>query len=200
MGQGTKKQPARRVGGENSASRAAILDAAERLMHDEGYGSVSTRRVAAEAGLKPSLVHYYFPTTDDMLLALYRRGAELSIARLEAVLASDRPLHALWRYNIDQTQTAGTLEFMALAGHRKVLRAHLAEHGDRLREMQTALVARIVESSHLLPDDCPPGGLSLVMSGIARALVMEGGLGISSGHAEARAFVEWWIDRLEPEA
>ena len=38
-------------------------------MIDEGYAAVSTRRVAAKAGLTPPLVHYYFPTTDDLLLA-----------------------------------------------------------------------------------------------------------------------------------
>ncbi len=185
----------RRVGGERSASRAAILDATEQLMRDEGYGAISTRRVATEAGLKPSLVHYYFPTTDDMLLALFRRGAEDSVARLAAALASKRPLHALWQYNIDQVQTATALEFMALASHRKVLRAEIAAHAERLRTMQADVLAK---ASATIAGECPPEGFSLIMAGIARVLVMEGGLGIAGGHDAARASVEQWIARLEP--
>ena len=42
----------RRVGAENSATRALILDATEQLIREEGYAAVSTRRVAARAGLK----------------------------------------------------------------------------------------------------------------------------------------------------
>ena len=32
------------------------------------------------------------------------------------------------------------------------------------------------------------------LAGIGRALIMEGGMGVSSGHAEARAFVEQWLE------
>jgi len=195
MTAGASKIVKRRVGAETSASRAAILDATERLMRDEGYAAVSTRRVAAQAGLKPSLVHYYFPTTDDMLVALFRRGAELSSARLDAVLASDKPLHALWQYNIDQVQTATALEFMALASHRKVLRAQIAAHAEQLRSRQAAVLAEIAANQF---DECLPEGFTLIMAGIARALVMEGGMGIAGGHNAARAFMEQWIARLEP--
>jgi hypothetical protein len=37
-----------------------------------------------------------------------------------------------------------------------------------------------------------------VLAGIGRALVMEGGMGVTGGHAEARAFVEQWIAGLIP--
>jgi len=49
-----------------------------------------------------------------------------------------------------------------------------------------------------LADGVAPAGLSLVLAGISRALVMEGGLGVTAGHAEARAFVEQWLDKLVP--
>ena len=85
----------RRVGAENSATRALILDATEQLIREEGYAAVSTRRVAARAGLKPSLVHYYFTTTDDLLLAMSRRGAEESDRMIEEALRSDDPVRGL---------------------------------------------------------------------------------------------------------
>src|SRR5665213_3085391 len=65
----------RRVGAESSATRARIVEATEEVIREQGYGAASTRRVAQRAGLKASLVHYYFPTTEDLVLAVFKRGA-----------------------------------------------------------------------------------------------------------------------------
>ena len=78
----------RRVGREQNVAWAAILDAAQTLMIEAGYGAVSTRRVAAQAEVTPALVQYYFPTLDALLLALYRRAADRSIQRQVAALAA----------------------------------------------------------------------------------------------------------------
>ena len=59
----------RRVRHEPAVTRGVLLDATERLMVLEGYAAVTTRRVAGEVGLTAALVHYYFPKTDDLLLA-----------------------------------------------------------------------------------------------------------------------------------
>lgn len=188
----------RRIGAENSATRALILDATEALIREDGYAAVSTRRVAAKAGLKPSLVHYYFPTTDDLLLALSRRGAEESDRMIEQALESDDPIRALWSFFTDSSRTAMALEFMALANHRKAIRTHMAEHCEAMRKREVEILARLIGEKLAGPDGCPPAGLSLVLAGIGRALVMEGGLGVSAGHEDARKFVEDWLDRLSP--
>ena len=189
----------RRIGATTSATRAPILDAAEALMREEGYGAVSTRRVASRAGLKPSLVHYYFPTTDDLLIALFRRGADQSDAMLEAALAAPDPLRALWDFFADTSRTALALEFMALANHRKVIRSFMVEHSEQMREKQVSVLTRLLGERMGDLGGCPPAGLSLVLAGIGRALIMEGALGVTSGHAEARAFVEHWLVQLASE-
>ncbi|MCB2077007.1 MAG: TetR/AcrR family transcriptional regulator [Novosphingobium sp.] len=189
----------RRVGAENSATRALILETTENLIREEGYGSVSTRKVAARAGLKPSLVHYYFPTTDDLFLAVSRRGAEESDRMIEEALASDDPLGALWTFFSDSSRTAMALEFMAMANHRESIREHMADHSEKMRERQVQILTKLLGEKLSGPDGCPPAGLSLVLAGIGRALVMEGGLGVDSGHKEARAFVERWLERLAPD-
>jgi AcrR family transcriptional regulator len=191
---------ARRIGAESSATRALILAATEALMREEGYGGVSTRRVAARAGLKPSLVHYYFPTTDDLLLALFHMGADQSDEMIDDALASDDPLRALWDFFADPSRTAMALEFMALANHRKTLQAEMAEHSERMRVKQVAALEQLLGERLAGPDGCPPAGLSLVLAGIGRALVMEGGLGVTGGHAEAVDYVRQWLDRLAPPA
>jgi AcrR family transcriptional regulator len=187
---------ARRIGAESSATRALILDATELLMREEGYGSVSTRRVAARAGLKPSLVHYYFPTTDDLLLALCRKGADQSDAMMEAALASHDPLRAMWEFFTDTSRTALTMEFMALANHREVIRAEMVAHSELMRSRQVELLTQLLGDRVTAAGGCPPAGLSLILSGIGRVLVMEGGLGVNCGHSEARDFLDQWLERM----
>lgn len=186
----------RRVGAESSATRAQILDAAQMVILEEGYAAASTRRVAARAGLKPSLVHYYFPTTDDLLLALSKRGADESDKMIEQALASDDPVRELWRFLTDTSRTAMALEFMALANHRKSIRAHMAEHSEQMRARQVEALERVMGDRLAGIDGCSPAALSVILAGIGRALVMEGGLGVESGHDETKAFVDAWLERL----
>jgi AcrR family transcriptional regulator len=186
---------ARRIGAEGSATRALILAATEQVMLEEGYAAASTRRVAARAGLKPSLVHYYFPTTEDLLLAVNEKGAAESDRRLEEALAADDPLRALWRLLTDSSQTALALETMALANHRKAIRTEIARHVEEVRARQVeALTALLGE--RMAPFGGSPEALSVVLTGIGRALIMERALGVSDGHTEAAAWVERLLDSL----
>ncbi|HMO69315.1 MAG TPA: TetR/AcrR family transcriptional regulator [Novosphingobium sp.] len=191
---------ARRIGAENSVTRAMIIDATEALIRAEGYAAVSTRRVAAEAGLKPSLVHYYFPTTDDLFLAVCKRGAEESDAMIAAALAAPDPLRALWHFFADPGRTAISLEFMALANHRKAIRAHILEHSEAMRARQVAALEKVLEGRLDRVAGLSAEGLMLVLAGIGRALIMEGGLGVEAGHGNARAFVDNLLDRIVPPA
>src|ERR1044071_8381096 len=86
-----------RIGRE--ATRDALIKATAQVMLEEGYAAASSRRVAAKAGGKPALVHYYFPSMDDLFLAVLREGAETNLYRQREALAGDAPLHALWKLN-----------------------------------------------------------------------------------------------------
>ncbi len=63
-----------RVGRE--ATREALIEATAQIMLDEGYAAATSRRVAGKAGVKPALVHYYFPSMDDLFVAVLRDKAE----------------------------------------------------------------------------------------------------------------------------
>ena len=149
---------ARRIAGPQAKNRAVLLDAAERLLLTEGYAAVTSRRVAAEAGLKPQLVHYYFATMDDLYLAVFRRRAEEGLVRQAAALASDDPLRALWEFSLDDAGTALTYEFVALANHRKEIRSEIARYAERFRTMQVAALVDILESAGVDTSAFPPGG------------------------------------------
>lgn len=189
-----KKSAPRRVGAEDSATRVVILDTTERLMLDEGYAAVTTRRVAGEAGLKAPLVHYYFPTTDDLLVAVYQRAAQRNIERVGQALASAKPLTELWALSTDTTRTTLAVEFMALANHRKRIRIEIAANIERSRAMQAEVLQRLLGREHR---ELSSEAVSLVIAGVSRALVMEAALGVSLGHTETQALVGSWLRKLE---
>lgn len=189
----------RRIGLEQSKTRALLLDAAEQLMREEGYAAVSSRRVATRAGLKPQLVHYYFRTMDDLFLALFRQRTEEGLARHAEALASDQPLRALWEVSRDPEGTALIMEFSALANHRKVIAAEIQHYGDRLREMQVAALSRTLQG-RVDPNALPPVVAAILINSVSLFLRMEDGIGMSSGHAETEALMERWIAQLEPAA
>ncbi len=78
----------RRRKGEGADLRAVILDAAELLFAGHGFYGVTTRQVAAEAGVDAALIHYYFGTKRGLFDAVFARRAEiLNVERLEAMAA-----------------------------------------------------------------------------------------------------------------
>ena len=187
----------RRIGAVDSKTRALLLDAAERLMLEAGYAAVSSRRVASKAGLKPQLVHYYFRAMDDLFLAVYRRRAEQSLGLYALALASDRPLRALWQLSTDPRGTAFTMEFAALANHRKAIRTEIAQHAERFRKMQRDAIASVLDRYGISTETYPPIVVVLAMTGLSQVLVLEEALGITSGHDDAIALVQRYLDDLE---
>lgn len=166
-------------------------------MLEDGYAAVTSRRVAEKAGLKPQLVHYYFRTMDDLFLAVFRRRAEQGLVVQAAALQTAQPLWALWRFGTDPAATRLTMEFMGLANHRKVLRAEIGRFAEQFRDDQRAAVTAALERYGLDVSEVPPVVWAVIGTSVARVLVMEQELGMSSGHAETLKFVDGWLHSLE---
>jgi AcrR family transcriptional regulator len=181
-------------------AKALILDAVERLMLEEGYAAVTTRAVANLAGLAPGLVHYYYPSTDDLLVAAYRRATERTYESLAEVLRSADPVRAFWRFQTEAPGMALGVEFMALANHRKAIKAEIAQYADRGRDQQAEALAPALAKAPIDPDLCPPVCVATLLVSVARTLVMEQQVGISRGHAETAAFVQWLLGQVAPKA
>ena len=188
---------ARRTGPEESKTRTALLDAAEPLMLEEGYAAVSSRRVAARAGMNAALVYYYFETMDDLFLALFRRRAERTLEQQAHALSSEQPLWGLWDLTHDQSNTALNLEFVALGNHRKAIRAEIATYSRKFRRVQLDALSGVLAGYGIDPEVWPPSAVILFMSGISRFLLMEEVYGLDIGHAEAIAIIERQIGLLE---
>lgn len=184
-------------GADESSAREALLDAAERLMLAAGYAAVTSRRVAAEAGVNPGLVYYYFGPMDSLLIEVFRRRAGRMVERQAQALASEQPLWALWDLIRDQTNTALNLEFLALGNHRKAIKAELREFSVRFRRMQFEGLAEILAEHGVDTELWPPEAVMLFMDGVTRFMLEEGSYGLDLGHAQAQAVVERLISGLE---
>jgi AcrR family transcriptional regulator len=189
--------PARRSPVDDSATRTALLDAAADVMLEEGYAAVSTRRLAQRAGVNNGLVSYYFGTMDALFVELFRRGAERSLARLRQVLRSPQPLWALWELTHDFSSNALTMEFIALANHRKAIKAEIAEYSRTFRTLQLDALSEVITGYGVDPERWPPASLILVLAAASRFLHIEDAFEVQIGHAELVAVIEREITALE---
>jgi AcrR family transcriptional regulator len=195
----TPASAARRIGAPDAKNRGLLLDAAEQLMLEEGYAAVTSRRLASRAGLKPQLVHYYFRTMDELFLEVFRRRAEEGLQVQAQALQCPQPLWALWRFGTDPAFTRISMEFMALANHRKEMRAEIAYYAERFREEQRQAVADALQRYGAASEDVPPVVWTVLMTSLSRFLVLEQAVGIAGGHAETLELVESYLRRLEGE-
>jgi AcrR family transcriptional regulator len=183
-----------RVGRE--ATREALIEATAQIMLDEGYAAATSRRVAAKAGVKPALVHYYFPSMDDLFVAVLRDKAEHNLARQREAIAESEPLHALWLLN-SATDAQLFTEFLAMANHRKAIRSEISAYAMRFRDLEEGVVTMALKARGIDLELFPPVVMSMIMGGLARMVLHEQGLGITHGHKEATAFIERCLERFE---
>lgn len=188
--------PARRKSTDDSATRTALLDAAEALMLEEGYAAVTSRRIADKAGL-PNAIHYYFESMDELFIELFRRGAKRSLARQEEVLGSPQPLWAFWDLLLDRGNADLNTEFVALANHRKAIRSEIAESSRTFRQSQLAALARVIETSRSATPFESPEAVVLLLSAVSRFLTTENAFDLDIGHVAVVEFVEHCIQEIE---
>jgi TetR/AcrR family transcriptional regulator, regulator of autoinduction and epiphytic fitness len=186
----------RKAKADDGGTRRRLLEATAQIMHDEGYAAATSRRVAAKAGIRQPLVHYYFPTMDDLFLAVLREGADVALDQMRAALTDDNPLRALWVLNSDPRRSVLNTEFMALANHRKAIGVELRAYAERVRDMETAAVTLVLRAHGVDLNAYPPVVISMLIAQIARSLCNEDAVGVTLGHEEMRRFVEQQIDAL----
>ena len=187
----------RRIGAEDSATRAMLLDAAQALMVEEGYAAVTTRRVATRAGLNNGLVYYYFGTMDELFVALFRRSVT-EVDEVGAITSDDpQPLWAMWEAIRDFPRHALIMEFVALANHRKAIQAEIAQYWRQSRTAEVEHLRAVLSGHGVALDDWPPASVLLLMVGVSRFLLMEEAFDVSDGHAETVGLVERHIAALE---
>ena len=129
-------RPRRSTGGVEARGR--LLDAAEQLFAERGFYGVTTRQVAASAGVDDALIYYHFKNKSGLFDAVFERRARVLLA------ARHDSLHAYLTSNPAPITTHG-----AIAAFINPL-IDLSQNGDRGWKSYFALVAQI--------DNTPWGG------------------------------------------
>jgi AcrR family transcriptional regulator len=119
-----------------TTTAGVILAAARRCLLAQGYAAMSTRKVATEAGVPLSQVHYHFGSKGGMVLALLEDEDRRLLARQAAMYSAEAPL---WkRYE----QACDFLEDDLESGYVRVLQEMIAagwsndEIAEKVRAMQ----------------------------------------------------------------
>lgn len=80
----------------SSATRERILDAAIELFWTEGYGGAGLRDIADLAAINVASIYHYFPSKQDLLVAIIQQTYQQSLDQAErAVADADGPAPAL---------------------------------------------------------------------------------------------------------
>jgi AcrR family transcriptional regulator len=182
---------------QREEKRRRILDATEEVMLKEGYAAVSSRSVATAVGIQPSLVHYYFPTLDDLFVALVQRLAGRNVERLEAALASPEPVRAWWELASNPRGTAMFVELLAAANHRPALKAEVGGIAREVRRMQMDALETLLPEYGLDAELFPPPLIAATIQGLAFSAVQDQVAGYDTEPAEAIAAMDRLVDRLE---
>jgi AcrR family transcriptional regulator len=135
-------------------TRATIMRAARSRLLADGYAGLSTRKVAEEAGVPLSQLHYHYGSKGGLILALLAEENERLLDRQSRMYGEARPL---WqRYE----QACDFLDDDLESGYVRVLQEMIAagwsnpEIGDAVRELLSgwylllAGVAREAERRH----------------------------------------------------
>jgi AcrR family transcriptional regulator len=73
-------------------TRTLILDAAHRRLLADGYAGLSTRKVAEQAHVPLSQLHYHFGSKQGLILALFEQENQRRLDRQRAMYTEDLPL------------------------------------------------------------------------------------------------------------
>ncbi|WP_431233111.1 TetR/AcrR family transcriptional regulator [Mycolicibacterium psychrotolerans] len=181
---------------KDAGARERLMEATAQIMREEGYAAATSRRVSARAGVRSALVYYYFPTMDDLFVAVLRAGSDASLAKMRQAITADEPLRALWSINTDPRWTGLYAEFVALANHRKVISTELRSYAERVRDIETAAATVALRARGIDLTEFPPVAISMLVAQTARSLCNESAIGMTEGHEELRELVNRYLDRV----
>jgi AcrR family transcriptional regulator len=126
-------------------TRMLIIAAARRRLLADGYAGLSTRKVAEEAGVPLSQLHYHFGSKGGLILALFEQDNHRRLERQTRMYAGDEPLWKRYEHACD------FLEDDLDSGYVRVLQEMIAvgwsnpEIRDAVRELLSPWFALLTE-------------------------------------------------------
>jgi AcrR family transcriptional regulator len=176
----------------------ALLDAAERLLIESGYAGLTTRRVAAEAGVNHGLVHYYFGSMEELLLQVLERFTDRLIERQTAMYQADIPFLDKWRTAmrwLEEDVQAGYpkvwWELQAMAWNHPEMRERLARVDETWRSLLRTHFASALDEYGI---DFPLEAVVALVMTFNKGVQIEQLSGIEAGHRELLDWIDGWLE------
>jgi TetR/AcrR family transcriptional repressor of nem operon len=126
---------------EQTETREAILDIAERLVQSRGFNGFSYADVATEIGITKAALHYHFPGKAELGEALITRYATRFGQALDGIDASDEPASA-------KLQDYADLYLSVLRDERMCLCGMLAAEYSTLPDRMQRTVVRFFDDNY----------------------------------------------------
>ncbi|HUP31831.1 MAG TPA: TetR family transcriptional regulator [Gaiellaceae bacterium] len=182
-----------------SQAEAAFLDAAERLLVENGHAGITTRKLATEAGLNHGLVHYYFGSLENLLARVLERFTDRLIARQRELYAADIPFVEKWRtamryLDADREYQKVWYELQALAWNRPDLRERVVRVNDEWRKVLTEAFA---EPHARYGIEMPLDALVSLVITFNEGMILERLSDVTRGHADLLDWIEGWLAAKE---
>lgn len=114
-------------------SRELVLDAAERVMAEEGYEAATLARIVEESSIPISSVYHYYGSKDGVLLAVMERGARRFFERIPVSTErrGDSLAHLEWLLNEVCAALEGESDFLRLVVMMAIQPPEEAKRGAR---------------------------------------------------------------------
>lgn len=164
-----KKRLQRRIASGDRDRRGSIRYALFRRICDKGYASTSLTDLAAEVGISPSHLLYYYPNKDAVLEDLFAVATRHMHDDLVAMPWDDPPaaFDALADYYFDgetfsRNEQVAMLQFWALSSNHSALRKTKGDFDAALRGRLTDLFARTKRLPGLSAHDAAEVSLGLL--------------------------------------
>jgi AcrR family transcriptional regulator len=177
---------------------SALLDAAERLLIETGYAGLTTRRVAAEAGVNHGLVHYYFGSMEELLLQVLERFTDRLIERQAAMYEADVPFLDKWRTAmrwLEEDIQAGYpkvwWELQAMAWNHPEMRERLMKVDAEWRGLLRRHFASALDEYGI---DFPLEATVSLVIAFNKGIQIEQLSGITTGHRELLGWIDGWLE------
>jgi TetR/AcrR family transcriptional regulator len=196
-------------GGEREQNRSEtqdrFLDAAERLLIEIGYASITSRRLAEEAGANLGLVHYYFGSMEELFVQVLERFTGRLVERQREMYASPRPYPEKWREAMryldeDRPYQKIWWELQAMAWNRPEFQERISGVLAAWREAMRGSVTETVERYRLGGDGFQAEEWITLIVALNEGIILERLSGIDRGHAELLAAIDRWLGRQEAAA
>lgn len=153
---------ARRVGRPSSAAdtqvRESLLNAARSLFLRYGFRAVSSRQVAAAAGVNPAMIHYYFDGKEGLYRAMLETAIAPVVSRLQAMLGSPQSadveglVRAYMQVLAANPWIPGLIVREVLTPDGSFRQAFVRDFAGRVAPMLRNIIGREVESGRLRTD------------------------------------------------